>query len=53
MVRDTVREWVDDELLPIIGDAYIERKFPKEIIPQLASWACSARTCPRSTAARG
>jgi len=35
MVRDTVREWVDDVLMPIIGDAYIERKFPKQIIPQL------------------
>ncbi len=36
MVRDTVREWVDDNLLPVIEKAYIERRFPKELIPQMA-----------------
>jgi glutaryl-CoA dehydrogenase len=36
MVRDTVREWVDDNLLPVIEEAYIGRYFPKQIIPQLA-----------------
>jgi glutaryl-CoA dehydrogenase len=36
MVRDTVRTWVEERLMPIIGDAYIGRKFPREIIPELA-----------------
>ena len=36
MVRDTIREWVDDALLPVIEEAYIERRFPKELIPQIA-----------------
>ena len=36
MVRDTIRTWVEDRLMPIIGPAYIERRFPKEIIPELA-----------------
>jgi glutaryl-CoA dehydrogenase len=36
MVRDTIRTWVEDRLMPIIGDAYISRKFPREIIPELA-----------------
>src|SRR5258705_4525494 len=35
-VRDTVRRFVDDEVLPIIGEHYIEGKFPKAIIPQMA-----------------
>ena len=35
MVRDTIRSWVEDRLMPIIGEAYIERRFPKEIIPEL------------------
>ena len=35
MIRDTVREWVDDRLMPIIGEAYIGRRFPKEIIPAI------------------
>jgi len=36
MVRDTIRSWVEDRLMPIIGDAYIGRRFPREIIPELA-----------------
>jgi glutaryl-CoA dehydrogenase len=35
-VRDTVRTWVDDEVLPVIGDAYIEGKFPRQLIPGMA-----------------
>jgi len=35
MTRDMVREWVDNRLLPIIDEAYIERRFPEEIIPEL------------------
>ena len=35
-VRDTVRQWVDDKLLPVINEAYIEGHFPKELIPEMA-----------------
>jgi glutaryl-CoA dehydrogenase len=35
-VRDTVRSFVDDEVLPIIGDHYIEGKFPKQLVPGMA-----------------
>lgn len=35
-VRDTVRAWVDDELVPVIGEAYTQRRFPKELVPQMA-----------------
>jgi glutaryl-CoA dehydrogenase len=35
-VRDTVRTWVDENLMPIIGEHYIEGKFPKQLIPQMA-----------------
>ena len=35
MVRDTIREWVEDRVLPIIGDAYVERRFPTELIPEI------------------
>ena len=35
MVRDTIRGWVEDRLMPIIGEAYIKRRFPVEIIPEL------------------
>src|SRR6185503_7628420 len=35
-VRDTVRAWVDDHLMPVIGEAYIAGKFPKQLIPGMA-----------------
>ena len=35
MVRDTIREWVEDRVVPIIGDAYVERRFPTELIPEI------------------
>ncbi len=35
MVRDTIRDWVEDRLVPIIGDAYVEHRFPAELIPEI------------------
>jgi glutaryl-CoA dehydrogenase len=35
MIRDTIREWVDDRVMPIIQDAYINRRFPRELIPEM------------------
>ncbi len=35
-VRDTVRAWVSEHLMPVIGDAYIEGTFPKQLIPGMA-----------------
>ena len=34
-VRDTVRRWVDDAVMPIIREHYLERRFPDELIPQM------------------
>ncbi len=35
-VRDTVRRWVDDAVMPIIGEHYIEGSFPGSLVPQMA-----------------
>ncbi|HEU4761699.1 MAG TPA: acyl-CoA dehydrogenase family protein, partial [Gemmatimonadales bacterium] len=35
-VRDTVRAWVDEHLMPVIGEAYIEGKFPKQLVAGMA-----------------
>jgi glutaryl-CoA dehydrogenase len=35
-VRDALREWVDEQLLPVVSRCYVERRFPKELIPQMA-----------------
>jgi glutaryl-CoA dehydrogenase len=53
LARDTVREWVDDELMPIIGEAYIERKFPKQIIPQLAELGVLGANLPEEYGCAG
>jgi glutaryl-CoA dehydrogenase len=34
-VRDMVRDWVEAEVMPIIGKHYIDHTFPKELIPQM------------------
>jgi len=34
-VRDMVRDWVESEVIPIIGERYITRTFPRELIPQM------------------
>src|SRR5438552_11746841 len=36
MVRQTVRDFVDDEVLPIIEEATREEKFPHHLIPKMA-----------------
>jgi glutaryl-CoA dehydrogenase len=36
MVRQTVRDFVDEEVLPIIEDANREEKFPHHLIPKMA-----------------
>ena len=53
MVRDTVRSWVEDRLIPIIGDAYIQRRFPKEIIPELAELGVLGANLPEEFGCAG
>ena len=53
MVRDTVRGWVDDNLLPIIEHAYIERKFPKQLIPQMAELGIYGANLPEEYGCAG
>ena len=35
-VRDTVRQWVDDRLMPVINQHYLEGKFPLQLVPEMA-----------------
>ena len=53
MVRDTVRTWVEDRLMPIIGDAYIDRKFPKELIPELGELGVLGANLPEEYGCAG
>jgi glutaryl-CoA dehydrogenase len=53
MVRDTVRAWVDDNLLPVINEAYIERQFPRALIPQLAELGVLGANLPEEYGCAG
>ena len=53
MIRDTVREWVDDKLLPVIEEAYIERRFPRELIPQMAELGMFGANLPEEYGCAG
>ena len=34
-VRDTVRDWVEENLIPVIGQCYVDHRFPSELVPQM------------------
>ncbi len=53
MVRDTVRQWVDDSLMPIIEEAYIEKRFPKELIPEMAELGIYGANLPEKYGCAG
>jgi glutaryl-CoA dehydrogenase len=53
MIRDTVREWVDDNLMPVIEEAYIERRFPKELVPQMAELGVFGANLPEEYGCAG
>jgi glutaryl-CoA dehydrogenase len=53
MVRDTIRSWVDDRLMPIIADAYIQRKFPTELIPELGELGVLGANLPEEYGCAG
>jgi len=52
-VRDTVRAFVDEKVLPIIGDCYIEGRFPKELIPEMAELGMFGANLPEEYGCAG
>jgi glutaryl-CoA dehydrogenase len=52
-VRDTVRAWVDDNLLPVIGEAYIAGKFPKQLVPGMAELGLFGANLPEEYGCAG
>ena len=53
MVRDTVRQWVDERLMPAIGEAYIARQFPKNLIPELSELGVLGANLPEEYGCAG
>jgi glutaryl-CoA dehydrogenase len=52
-VRDTVRSWVDSELMPVIGACYVEGRFPKELIPGMAELGLFGANLPEKYGCAG
>ena len=52
-VRASVRQFVDERILPIIGDCYVEGRFPKEIIPGLAELGVLGANLPEEFGCAG
>ena len=53
MVRDTIRDWVEDRLLPIIGDAYVNQRFPTELIPEIGELGVLGANLPEEYGCAG
>ena len=53
MTRDTVRRFVDEKVLPIIEEAYLEGRFPKEIVPGLAELGVLGANLPEEYGCAG
>src|SRR5438477_2369875 len=52
-VRDSVRHFVDDRVLPIIGKCYVEGRFPKELVPEMAELGVFGANLPEEYGCAG
>jgi glutaryl-CoA dehydrogenase len=52
-VRETVRAWVDEHLMPVIGEHYIAGTFPKQLIPGLAELGVLGANLPEEYGCAG
>jgi len=52
-VRDTVRAWVDEHIMPVIGEHYVEGKFPKQLIPGMAKLGLFGANLPEEYGCAG
>ena len=52
-IRDTIRQFVDDRVMPIIGECYVEGRFPTELIPELGELGVLGATLPEEYGCAG
>jgi glutaryl-CoA dehydrogenase len=52
-VRDTVRQWVDERVMPIIGECYVTGRFPRELIPGMAELGLLGANLPEEYGCAG
>lgn len=52
-VRDSVRRFVDERVLPIIGKCYVDGRMPKELVPEMASLGVFGANLPEEYGCAG
>jgi len=52
-VRESVQGFVNERVLPIIGDCYVEGRFPRELVPELASLGVFGANLPEEYGCAG
>jgi glutaryl-CoA dehydrogenase len=53
LTRDTLRRFVDERVLPIIEEAYLEGRFPQELIPELGQLGVFGANLPEEYGCAG
>ncbi len=52
-IRDSIRQFVDEQVLPVIGKCYVDGRFPREIIPQMAELGVFGANLPEEYGCAG
>ena len=53
MIRSSLREWVDENLMPVIEDSYQKATFPNHLIPQMAELGLFGANLPEKYGCAG
>jgi len=53
MIRDTIRGWVDERVLPVIEEAYIGRHFPRELATEMGELGMLGANLPEEYGCAG
>ncbi len=53
MIRDTVRAWVEEEVLPVIQDAYVEGRFPSQLVSRMGELGMLGANLPEEYGCAG
>ena len=52
-IRASIRQFVDENVIPVIGKAYVEGRFPREIIPKMAELGVFGANLPEEYGCAG
>jgi glutaryl-CoA dehydrogenase len=53
MIQDSVARFVDEKVIPIIGDAFDQARFPKELVPEIAAMGLLGSSLPEKYGCAG